>query len=403
MMKRLLSLLMMLILVLTCGAACAEDTQEEALSEDAGADVLTLSELRETAAYFQTLAMASEPLNDPAASQTEDGYVFEYAFGTLFADSPVMAIDTQVLSIVLKNADEQGPRGIQVGDDLSILMQANYSENPSLTGSSESAVLYVVNLLPDSLYWGEVKRDGQRVQTVEYAAYERGETDGDGYSNTGVIFTMEDNLVSAIRIYGLTELIEEPEVTAVLNNLLTSAFYDDYTQVATSADGASLTMFDGNDLLFAGLDFMSLTPDDAAAVLGEPLEDVWMENDSEGYVRTLTYAACDISFLYDMQKENPQVYMLLIAEDGMEGPRASRIGDTLTEVYNRFYHDELDIEENDRKWLYGDEEGGVYGLIDYAADCDVMRFGLVLADGTAVALRLEFVDNVLDEIVLYIQ
>ena len=314
-----------------------------------------------------------------------------------------MAIDTQVLSIVLTNADEQGPRSIQVGDDLSILLQANYSENPSLTGSSESAVLYVVNLLPDSLYWGEVKRDGQRVQTVEYAAYEREETDGDGYSNTGVIFTMEDNLVSAIRIYGLTERIEEPEVTAVLNNLLMSTSYDDYTQVATSADGASLTMFDGNDLLFAGLDFMSLTPDDASAVLGEPLEDVWMENDDEGYVRTLTYASCDISFLYDTQKENPQVYMLLIAEDGMEGPRASRIGDTLTEVYNRFYHDDLNIEENDRKWLYGDEESGVYGLIDYAADSDVMRFGLVLADGTAVSLRLEFIDNVLDEIVLYIQ
>jgi hypothetical protein len=32
-----------------------------------------------------------------------------------------------------------------------------------------------------------------------------------------------------------------------------------------------------------------------------------------------------------------------------------------------------------------------------------MRFGLVLADGTAVSLRLEFIDNVLDEIVLYIQ
>ena len=122
---------------------------------------------------------------DPDA-KTEDGYAFEYSFGTIYADSPAMSIDTQLLSIVLTSAEEQGPRDIQVGDELSIVLEANYSENPSLCGSRESAVLYVLDLLPESMRWGEVKRDGQRVQTVEYAVHERVETDGEGYTDTGV-------------------------------------------------------------------------------------------------------------------------------------------------------------------------------------------------------------------------
>ena len=117
-------------------------------------DALTLAELQAFAARMQTLAMASTPLNDPADAKTEDGYAFEYSFGTIYADSPAMSIDTQLLSIVLTSAEERGPRDIQVGDELSIVLEANYSENPSLRGSRESAVLYVLDLLPESMRWG---------------------------------------------------------------------------------------------------------------------------------------------------------------------------------------------------------------------------------------------------------
>ena len=157
MMKRMFCLLLTILMGASCLFASAEDAQ------DNSADALTLAELQSFAARMQTLAMASTPLNDPADSQTEDGYAFEYSFGTIYADSPAMSIDTQLLSIVLTNAEEQGPRDIQVGDDLSIVLEANYNENPSLRGSRESAVLYVLDLLPDSMSWGEVKRDGRRV------------------------------------------------------------------------------------------------------------------------------------------------------------------------------------------------------------------------------------------------
>lgn len=397
MMKRMFCLLLTVLMGVSCIFASAEDAQ------DNSADALTLAELQAFAARMQTLAMASTPLNDPADVKTEDGYAFEYSFGTIYADSPAMSIDTQLLSIVLTSAEEQGPRDIQVGDELSIVLEANYSENPSLRGSRESAVLYVLDLLPESMRWGEVKRDGQRVQTVEYAVHERVETDGEGYTDTGVIFTMEDNIVSAIRVYGLSARTTEAEISTVRDNLRFDALFDDYVQVPSSYNGADLPMFDGTDLQFSGIDFMSLTPESAADVLGDVIDDVWVENGTDGYVRTMTFAACDITFLYDAQKQNPQVEMLLIAADGMEGPRASRIGDTFAQVYNRFRNDNTAIDENDTEHLYGDEESGQYGVVEYTVDGTVMRFGLVLDDGVRVVLRLEFTASVLSEIMVYIE
>ena len=117
----------------------------------------------------------------------------------------------------------------------------------------------------------------------------------------------------------------------------------------------------------------------------------------------MTFAACDITFLYDAQKQKPQVEMLLIAADGMEGPRASRIGDTFAQVYNRFRNDNTAIDENDTEHLYGDEESGQYGVVEYTVDGTVMRFGLVLDDGVRVVLRLEFTASVLSEIMVYIE
>ena len=248
-----------------------------------------------------------------------------------------------------------------------------------------------------------MKRDGQRVQTVEYAVHERVETDGEGYTDTGVIFTMEDNIVSAIRVYGLSARTTEAEISTVRDNLRFDALFDDYVQVPSSYNGAELPMFDGTDLQFSGIDFMSLTPESAADVLGDVIDDVWVENGTDGYVRTMTFAACDITFLYDAQKQNPQVEMLLIAADGMEGPRASRIGDTFAQVYNRFRNDNTAIDENDTEHLYGDEESGQYGVVEYTVDGTVMRFGLVLDDGVRVVLRLEFTASVLSEIMVYIE
>ena len=42
--------------------------------------------------------------------------------------------------------------------------------------------------------------------------------------------------------------------------------FDDYVQVPSSYNGADLPMFDGTDLQFSGIDFMSMTPESARCV-----------------------------------------------------------------------------------------------------------------------------------------
>ena len=65
-------------------------------------------------------------------------------------------------------------------------------------------------------------------------------TDGEGYTDTGVIFTMEDNIVSAIRVYGLSARTTEAEISTVRDNLRFDALFDDYVQVPSSYNGARI-------------------------------------------------------------------------------------------------------------------------------------------------------------------
>lgn len=77
--------------LLTVLMGVSASSHRRKMPQDNSADALTLAELQAFAARMQTLAMASTPLNDPADAKTEDGYAFEYSFGTIYADSPAMS------------------------------------------------------------------------------------------------------------------------------------------------------------------------------------------------------------------------------------------------------------------------------------------------------------------------
>ncbi|MBQ8554662.1 MAG: hypothetical protein IJ438_02200 [Clostridia bacterium] len=375
-----------------------------ALAEESTADTLMLSELTEWAARYQARAIASEPLNIPKESITEDGYEFIYDFATLYADTPVMSKDTEISAVVITSPKEEGPRGTMVDDTIAVILAAYYNENDELAGSRESAALYRVDLLPDMLQWAQVQRDGQRVETIQYAVHEQLTTGGDGYTDAGVIYTMQDGTVSAIRVYGLDSRITEQEMYAVYTSVRDASVDTSYVQVPFSYDGASLTPFDGEDLHFSGLPFASMKPEDAITVLGEPIDDQWLEDGENGYIRTMTFAECEITFLYDAARANAEVYMLLITEDGFEGPRAVRIGDTFASVFNRFRNGEGEFDGLSREVLYGDENSGVFGVAEYGADASAtLRYGLVLEDGSRVVLHLTFTTMELSEVMLYVK
>ena len=225
---------------------------------------------------------------------------------------------------------------------------------------------------------------------------------GDGYTDCGLGYTLSDNLVAAIRAYGLNETISADEVRSNLDAVQEVSEKTEYAQVPTSINGSELEMFDRDDLIFSGLDFLSLTPEEAEARLGAAQEDDWME-DEGAYLRSMEFASCTMTFSYDAQKQNPTLEMLSIDMDGLEGPRCVRIGDTLSSVISRFRNGEGDYDGVSREVLYGDGENAPYGLAEYGDDATAgLWYAAKLEDGRTVVLSMSFEQMYLSDITLYV-
>ncbi len=388
-MKKLLCLV--LSLLLCCLTACAEET---------AADTLSLDEVETLLERYHQRAMEAQPLNDPKNDLSEEGYRFVYDFATLYADQPIMSQDTMVCTVVLTNAEEEGPRGVSVDNNINTVKDAFYSENPTWQGSYTAATLYCLNLLPSRAQWAQVHRDGQRVQTIQYAVHEQDASGSEAYSNAGVIFTVTENLVTAIRIYGGGSRIAAEEVRRVLGEVGMVSTLNAYDQKPFSYDGAELAKFDVEDLYFAGLDFLSCTPGSVMAALGQPLEDARVEDGDGGYIRTLTYEAAE--FVFTTAKGGVEtIYMVDITADTLEGPRATRVGDSFASVLNRFRNGEGEYQDT-VELLYGSLDGSEYGVAEYGANMS-LRYGLTLEDGTKVTLQLPFSMMALSEVLVYIE
>lgn len=395
MMKKCVALFLALMMVLSLTTAVAESD----------ADALDYDELMNWAEGFKTRALAAgAPLNDPneEAAYTEDGYAFVYDFATLYMDRPEMTADSVLQAVVVYSPEEQGPRGTGVDQLSSEVLNAFYNENDDLQGDSSFAALYVSDTMPAGALWGWVQRDGQRIETIQYAVHEQLSSGGDGYTDCGLVYTLSDNLVAAIRAYGLNETISADEVRSNLDAVQEVSEKTEYAQVPTSINGSELEMFDRDDLIFSGLDFLSLTPEEAEARLGAAQEDDWME-DEGAYLRSMEFASCTMTFSYDAQKQNPTLEMLSIDMDGLEGPRCVRIGDTLSSVISRFRNGEGDYDGVSREVLYGDGENAPYGLAEYGDDATAgLWYAAKLEDGRTVVLSMSFEQMYLSDITLYV-
>lgn len=395
MMKKCVALFLALMMVLSLITAVAESD----------ADALDYDELMNWAEGFKTRALAAgAPLNDPTeeAAYTEDGYAFVYDFATLYMDRPEMTADSVLQAVVVYSPEEQGPRGTGVDQISAEVLNVFYNENDDLQGDSSFAALYVSDTMPAGALWGWVQRDGQRIETIQYAVHEQLSSGGDGYTDCGLVYTLSDNLVAAIRAYGLNETISADEVRSNLDAVQDVSEKTEYAQVPTSINGSELEMFDRDDLIFSGLDFLSLTPEEAEARLGAAQEDDWME-DEGAYLRSMEFASCTMTFSYDAQKQNPTLEMLSIDMDGLEGPRCVRIGDTLSSVISRFRNGEGDYDGVSREVLYGDGENAPYGLAEYGDDATAgLWYAAKLEDGRTVVLSMSFEQMYLSDITLYV-
>lgn len=395
MLKRLLCLLVAMMML--CPAL-------PALAEDGGESALDWEELLQWAESYKARAMAAQPMNDPteAAAYSEDGYAFIYDFATLYMDRPEMTEESVLKNLVITTADEEGPRGTCIDMLSGDVLARYYNENESLEGDRGFATLYVSDTMPSGALWAWVQRDGQRIMTIQYAVHEQLSTGGDGYTDAGLVYTIQDNLVAAIRAYGLDSRVEEEDVQNNLNAVEDVMEKTDYAQAPVSYIGTDLTAFGEEDLSFAGISFLTVTPEEAEAVLGTCREDNWMEDDTGEYLRTMEFADCEITFVYDSNKANPRADMITIDMNGMEGPRYVRVGDTFSSVLTRFRYGEGTY-EGLTEILYGQENQAPYGVAEYGEDASAtLRYATRVSDGREVMMYMGFEMMSLKEILIYI-
>lgn len=393
MLKRMLCLLFVLTLLLPVLPVMAEES---------GADILMLEELRQWANDYKIRALASRPLNDPYAeeSNTDDGYMFVYDFATLYMDGPEMTPDSVVQALVILSSEEEGLRGVRVDDPAQFVLDAYYTENPDLVGTSDRALLYALDLMPAGGYTGILHRNGQRIEVIDYTVYEQPSTGGDGYTYAGIMYTVQDNNVTAIRAYGLDTRFLAGDVAAALEDARELGEQASYSKVQTSYTGTDLEPFNSEDLIFAGISFTSLTPEDAEEAFGEPLEDVWLDN-VDSWMRVMQFENCHVTFLYDAARQTCRVKNMTIDNDRLEGPRSVRVGDTFASVLNRFRHSEGEY-SGTTETLYGDGNGTTFGMAEYGAEANVLRYGAESEDGTPVIMYLSFEPIYLGEILLLV-
>ena len=128
-----------------------------------------------------------------------------------------------------------------------------------------------------------------------------------------------------------------------------------------------------------------------------------MQDDTGEHLRTMEFEHCTITFVYNADKSAVKPYMLLIDMDGMEGPRAVRIGDSFASIRNRFRHGEGEYDGVSKETLYGTEGSGDWGCAEYGQNADaVLRYAVATDENTAVVLHMAFEVMQLNEVMIYL-
>lgn len=393
--KFLLAACLILVLVTAMALPAMAESEKEALSYE---------ELMSFVNPYIDRAKASTPLNAPIDETAlgEDGYTYIYDFATMYFDKPTLDEDTKLNAMVIYSEEEAILRDVGVDSGFEKLLAAFYSENNELSGSRDFAYLYVSDTMPMGAMWARVQRAGQSPMTVQYAIHEQLPSGGDGYTDCGLIYTIQANTIVAVRAYGLSNVIDEAQVNENLRGIDALAKDTSYFMHKRSATGNDVEAFTRDDLSFAGLDFLSVTPEECLALLGEAMEDVWMEDDDAGFFRNINYEDSAFTFVYDSEKQNPQLIFLEIFAYGIEGPRGIAIGETLSDVMQRFMHSQVPYDGGTLEVLYGAEGEAQYATAEYweGGEC-VLRYLTDVGMDAPVTLQMYFDTDGLNRIMLY--
>lgn len=389
MMKKMLCLLAAVLLSFAANASSEETVKP-----------VTAAELRAFLDSVMAQVLTEAPLNDPAGenAESEDGAFFQYETAGVYADSTELTADTPVNALVF--ADSEGPvfRGTGIDTMTDDLLAAFPLDNAELAGTREETVLYLRETDGDGFAYGRVLRDGQRIAAVEY-----GEVvpDGDLYQRSAVTYSLVNGLVSAIRFDGLNPAgsgrMDGAEAEELRTELIRLAGQEEYRAVRTSRNGLELTPLGADELMIAGLSYLSLQP---ATLPGTPETEI-IDNEDGTWLLRCDGDGYEAVYQCGEHGEDAVILSFTILDDAFEGPRGVRIGDLFSEDFNRFRNGENEMTEEMTELLYGTEGTAPYGMACYDPADMNLRYVTGTPDGRLVELFLRYENNGLSEIIIH--
>ena len=392
MMKKIFCLTIALGLCLVFGAM-AEGTAEAAAKA-----AVTAAELSAWAQEVRAVAAGSVPLNDPTDpedAESEDGNLFAYSFAFLYSEDTELTESSELLSIDLVDDGPAAFRGIAMGTAAADLVAEFPSDNPDMAGDREGALLYLRESADQGLLYGTVRRDGQRISTVEYGEIAPAEG---GFHRTALICFFHEGLLYKMRAEGLSAKANldeagRDELVAALRELDGK---DEYLAVASGAAGTDIAPFSEADLVFSGIDFLHMLPEDLPGTPESALLD------SEDGIRLLIVSeeAYEAVFYTDDQGGQPLIASLTILDDRMEGPRGVRLGDYFHEDLRRFRNEGNGM-DGSKEYLYGSEDTLPRGVVEFEDEGITLRYLTEVSGGRVAELLLRYRLNELDEIILH--
>ena len=369
-----------------------------ALADVAGA--LTETELGTWLNRLILTTDGEEPLNAPVGEEalTDDGYAFLYDCATLYYGKPVLDGQSVLNAVSVTDEALDMPRNVRLGAPAEMLLTAYGWQNPTLEGDDTFAPLYVLDLLPGSAYWALAQRSGNTLQSVQCAVHAlAGE---DRYTDAGILYTVLNGEVSAIRVYGLNAYVTRADVESNLTAVGGAAQAETKATLVSDAEP-----FGADDLQFGTVDFLTFTKEDAAAVFGECTGESWVEDDDGGWMQTLGFAGASLVYGTDAQKQNARLESLTMTDAAVSGPRGITVGMSLADVLALFRRYDTGDADASVSVLYGDGQTPPYGALETDGPNATLRYAAVVTDTDGATLRaalyLTFTDETLEEISVY--
>jgi len=354
------------------------------------------------------------PQNHPVGEEslTDSGYAFLYSFATLYYNKPELDNQSVLQGFAITNENMVTPRGISLGSSAWDLIGAYGWQNPDLLGDDSFSALYQLNNLPDGAYWCWAQRSDAGIASVRCAVHADLGT-GSRYTDAGILYHVQDGLVSAIHVYGLNQSITLEDVQS---NLWAVAA----VQAAGSGDGepaavpfhsrrnvpdSEAPVFGEMDLNFAGIHFLELNETNAALSLGPPDWDEWVPDDTGEWLYTTYREGLVLTYLLDRERENSRLETLCITNPEWEGPRGMLILDAADSVISRFFSNGASAVFYEETLLYGNGLTPPYGAVFVSSEWIIARYVAIIRgmDGVEreATLCLSFADDQLVEILLY--